>query len=526
MNVAILIATPNEGIGELINQSLDEAGGYSLRLVKNAKETINEIKSKPPNICILDEGIEDIQTRDLCKMIRDMDKEISLILIPKGEKTNNPDEEFDYADGILPIPFFNPELLSLLEGILENQNPSNTKPSKKVVDEEYSLPAPDIQEEKKITYWLEDVSLAGKELTRLCLGSTSLGAIITRRGKTWATAGDLSQPAADELALSVEKYFGNRGGSDLARFIHLEETDKDYMLYATNLSEEFVLTTVFDSNIPFSIIRSQANQISSDLKDFPSQENKKEIKDKIRPHEQNLLKIKALLENSSSDQKEDEEFTNLEYLENGETLVEEKPSYESPAKVIDTKEDLQLEEQLAETQISTSSEENKLKESEYVQDNYEKLAETVLSKVSDDEVYPEEIVLESVSPSVYNLNYACVLIPRFSEHFLTGTRASRLSDWVSQLCLAFGWRLEQLSIRPEYIQWIVNVPPSTSPGYLIRIIRQHTSRRMFTDFPQLESTNASGDFWAPGYLIMNGNQAPPVNLIKDFISNSRNRQGV
>jgi REP element-mobilizing transposase RayT len=119
-----------------------------------------------------------------------------------------------------------------------------------------------------------------------------------------------------------------------------------------------------------------------------------------------------------------------------------------------------------------------------------------------------------------------VLIPRFTHHHLTGDIATRLSEWISHMCVAFGWRLEHLSIRPEYILWLVNVPPSTSPGYLMRTIRQHTSRRMFVEFPMLEEDNPSGDFWAPGYLIMSGTQPPPPQLVKDFIRNTRNRQGL
>jgi hypothetical protein len=49
---------------------------------------------------------------------------------------------------------------------------------------------------------------------------------------------------------------------------------------------------------------------------------------------------------------------------------------------------------------------------------------------------------------------------------------------------------------------------------------------MFVEFPVLEEENPSGDFWAPGYLIMSGNQPPPGQLVKEFIRNTRKRQGL
>ena len=127
---------------------------------------------------------------------------------------------------------------------------------------------------------------------------------------------------------------------------------------------------------------------------------------------------------------------------------------------------------------------------------------------------------------MYNLTYACVLIPRFPQHHLAGEVARWLSDWINDLTVAFGWRLEHLSIRPEYLQFLVNVPPNTSPGYLMRTIRKHTSRRMFVEFPSMEQENPSGDFWAPGYLILGNPQPPPPALVRDFIRNTRKRQGL
>jgi REP element-mobilizing transposase RayT len=151
------------------------------------------------------------------------------------------------------------------------------------------------------------------------------------------------------------------------------------------------------------------------------------------------------------------------------------------------------------------------------------LAETIASKTAKEK---HKITLEPVSPAMYNLTYACVLIPRMVEHHLTGELATHLADLITQLCLAFGWRLEQLSVRPDYLLWMANVPPSTSPGYLMRIIRQHTSRRLFSELSYLAKDNPSGDFWAPGYLIMSGSDFPPSQLVKDFIKDTRKRQGI
>jgi REP element-mobilizing transposase RayT len=139
---------------------------------------------------------------------------------------------------------------------------------------------------------------------------------------------------------------------------------------------------------------------------------------------------------------------------------------------------------------------------------------------------PGRVTLEPITPGLYNLTYACLLVPRLTTHYLTGDISDRLSEWLPQTCIAFGWRLEYLAVRPEYVQWVANVPPATSPGNLMRVMRQQTSDRIFNEFPRMKKENPSGDFWAPGYLIMGGAQPHPPQLVKDYIKQTRERQGI
>jgi hypothetical protein len=61
---------------------------------------------------------------------------------------------------------------------------------------------------------------------------------------------------------------------------------------------------------------------------------------------------------------------------------------------------------------------------------------------------------------------------------------------------------------------------------VMRIVRQQTSENLFAELPRYRKENPSGDFWAPSYIIMGGSQPPPQSLIKDFILQTRRRQGI
>lgn len=136
------------------------------------------------------------------------------------------------------------------------------------------------------------------------------------------------------------------------------------------------------------------------------------------------------------------------------------------------------------------------------------------------------VLLEPLSPQPYDITYACLMIPRFSSHYLRGDMAEFLRQWLQQICLSFAWRLEHVWVRPEYLQWILTVQPATPPSQCFRVIRQQTSIRIFEDFPEIRRENLSKDFWAPGYLVLVGTTPHPPEMINQYIQLTRQRQGL
>ncbi len=144
-----------------------------------------------------------------------------------------------------------------------------------------------------------------------------------------------------------------------------------------------------------------------------------------------------------------------------------------------------------------------------------------------DQLSPSSVVLEPVvARKPYDLSYACLLIPRFSAHYLIGDIAESLREWMHQICISFAWRLDDLRIRPEYMQWVLYVPPATPPTRCIRTVREQTSRLIFEDFPHIRRENLSKDFWAPGYLVLVGPMPHSSEMINEFISLTRQQQGI
>jgi REP element-mobilizing transposase RayT len=133
--------------------------------------------------------------------------------------------------------------------------------------------------------------------------------------------------------------------------------------------------------------------------------------------------------------------------------------------------------------------------------------------------------LEPLSAGSYDLHYAYLLIPRLPGHRLEGDLAEKLARWLPQLCLAFAWRLENISVQPDFLKWMLSMAPETSPESVVHTLEKHLSERIFDEFPRLKRENPSGQFFAPGFLIVNG-ALPSSDLISEYIQQTRARQGV
>lgn len=393
--------------------------------------------------------------------------------------------------------------------------------------------------------WLSDANKAAQHLTRLTLESSAQAALITRRNNLWAYAGQLSQEAAKELATTVTRHWDGQRGSDLLRFVRLEATKAEHMLYATRLADDVVLALVFDAETPFSTIRVQAGQLVTRLSTPGLTEALEPVERQDQPPASHEAPTEFI------EEEEETEFPNIASIlddvppsspsvKRPKTPLEQtgtRPSQSRPRHysresspvvrtndlLISNQNDQTVEHVVENLDATMPSKSRRRPETPIRRPTAGELDETRPHSITE---VAGRVMLEPITPGLYNLPYACLLIPRFTSHYLTGDVADRLSEWLPQICVAFGWRLEYLAVRPEYVQWVVNVPPAASPGYLMRIMRQQTSEKIFAEFPRMKKENPSGDFWAPGYLIMGGTQPHPPQLVKDYIKQTRTRQGI
>lgn len=517
----LLIITPSSSLGETIRRELDETSHYRCHIVNNKASAVVHADEVGTSLALLDITLGEDWVVEIGQALRTVQPGIKLVLL--CDESGTP-PAFDSLRPwtLIHKPF---RMSGFMTAISQSQ-------------QQNALPEP--------LSWLDDQTKAAQHLTRLTLESSAQAALITLSNDLWAYAGGLSQSAAKEVAQTVSRNWDGEKGSDLLRFIRLESTKAEHTLYATRLTGESVLAFVFEAETPFSTIRSQASHLLSEfntekfekpkpsakapsikqmehsnktdeaeelakgpvsniLNDLPDP-NPGKVTGDLHPKEAvdpNQTHISASLSNASI-------FFNRE-----EEGIPVRHQLQTPTHEVDSPREVG----------AVRASEPSQAPSRPVTPVARPLRETDVTRESPSTEAARKLTLEPISAGMYHLTYTCMFVPRFATHYLTGDIADHLGKWLPHICIAFGWRLEYLSVRPEYLQWVVNVQPNTSPGYLMRIMRQQTSEKIFADFTRLIKENPSGDFWAPGYLIMGGTEPHPPQLVRDYIRQTRHRQG-
>jgi REP element-mobilizing transposase RayT len=535
MPADMLVVTPSSTLGDTIQTALEETKLYRIHVVNNKSSAIVRADEIGAPLAMLDLALGDEWVNEIGKALRTIRPGINLIILCEDKGTPSS------FDNLRPwILVRKPFRMSTFMTAISQPQPITSTPQSSTTD---SLS------------WLSDVSKAAQHLTRLTLESSAQAALITRNNDVWSYAGGLSPSAAKEVAQTVTRNWDGQKGSDLLRFIRLESTKAEHMLYATRLTTDTVLALVFDAETPFSTIRSQASQLVGELGnertgaskpaksaskqsvDFPADMDDSETLD-IAPISNILIDIPT----PNPEPPSTREFNLPRKKENFDPNQTRTSAPLSNASVFNREASPSVQlNRLVTSEQSESPSMNTQSQTAYEEVDVTapsqpkhrtqtpvarpQPGETDVTRESPTTDAARKLVVEPTTAGLYHLTYACLLVPRFSSHYITGDLADHLSKWLPNICIAFGWRLEFLAVRPEYLQWVANVQPNTSPGYLMRIMRQQTSEKIFGEFPRLKKENPSGDFWAPGYLIMGGTQPHPAQLVRDYIRQTRQRQG-
>jgi CheY-like chemotaxis protein len=456
MTESLLIVSTDTKFAQVLLHGLEQEG-YRVQITKGKGESVVRADEENSSLAFLDMDFGYRTILEVGQALRMLNPEIRFIVFSRQGTIPALDELQPWM--FSPKPYFLPDILNMLENNSTASSQFSPTPHHK-----------DVQASNSSLPWLADVTRAAQHLTRLTLESSAQAALITRGDSLWAYAGQLSQGAAKELAVAVTRHWDGQKGSDLLRFVRLEATKAEHMLYATRLADDVVLALVFDAETPFSTIRSQAGQLVSQLSSQAPDVVEAPVMQKPLPATYDIP-----TEHLDDDSSQELDIPSIAEIlsdippprpEPGIFPVEEEEEFDPPPIPSRSRQYSRESSPAIHTNALLVSNQDHEQTVEHVVEDFDatmpsksrRRPETPIRRPMPgelDETRPHSItevagrvMLEPISPGLYNLTYACLLVPRFSTHYLTGDMSDQLSEWLPQICIAFGWRLEYLAVRP------------------------------------------------------------------------------
>lgn len=282
MKYRVLVATPTLGFGEIIRQSLEEAGSYSVVITSGCETALQLATKERFALAILDSDLEDCSLMELAASLQSASEpqggKLYLLVIPPDGGAEQDYDEID-IDGYLSKPFYLPDLLEQVSQILGVEN--NPEAGLEAVEQSAEKSESRLRrngQQKNSTRsslqnqvepapaWFQDADQVQRVLEDGFAESMACGAFVLRYDQVWASAGLIPAEISQELGITLAQQWSSDSSTDLARFVHLEACGGDCMLYTTNLGDEYLLAIVFEAERPFSLIRKQAGKLARHLR--------------------------------------------------------------------------------------------------------------------------------------------------------------------------------------------------------------------------------------------------------------------
>ena len=107
---------------------------------------------------------------------------------------------------------------------------------------------------------------------------------------------------------------------------------------------------------------------------------------------------------------------------------------------------------------------------------------------------------QSGAHTTHRLRYHLVWIPKYRRRVLEGAVASRLQALFEQACEVNEWVLHELSIQPDHVHLLIQIPPKVSVSKVVNLLKGGSSRLLRLEFPELEEFLWGDSFWCDGFF--------------------------
>jgi CheY-like chemotaxis protein len=289
---SILVVDNNEGFATLLKESLEHDGRCRVALTTNADDALRTLSSFPFDLAIIDLGLENPDGITLAQQMRKQQANLRLMLIPiQGEELSPGTTDLD-IQGILPKPFFLPELPGRIADALAKAVKipaaktaaaktaeakaveAKATPTDTALSEDLPAPPPPsqpIQGGKALSSAREHAPEMVSRMNALAQEINADAVLLTSKGRVISHTGRLSAEGAVGLAQAVAESW--RTSARVAQILgqelkHFEQSTEggDHMFYSLAVAEDIILSVALRANVPLGMIRHRAKETADALR--------------------------------------------------------------------------------------------------------------------------------------------------------------------------------------------------------------------------------------------------------------------
>ncbi|HEC33164.1 MAG TPA: response regulator [Chloroflexi bacterium] len=255
MTRRILIVDANEAFATMLRQGLEEMKETQANVVVTGREALQAIAAVEYDLVIVDLDLPDVQATLLVRTLRHKYPHLRLAVIPlTGEEV--PPELADVGlQGVLPKPFFLPELPGRIRALLSL--PLGEEPAAGGVS----------------PVARERLSQATHLMSRLAQEVRAEAVLLTQGEELLAQAGRL--PEREIAALASVVCDSWRTSARVAQILGKEQIrfeqsieGAEHLLYSLALADDLILSVVVRGKVPLGMIRHRAKETAEALREL------------------------------------------------------------------------------------------------------------------------------------------------------------------------------------------------------------------------------------------------------------------
>jgi len=287
MPTPILVASAHPAFGELLRLSLEKSSNYRVKLVRTGTEIFTAVNRDRFDIAIIDADIRDQPFVPMIQNLLARYPAMRIVIIPPESEADNHSIAGLEVDGFLQKPFYLPDLLQLVDRLLQMPTSRSEK-----IDEGFQahveVPGPIAPN------WLQNRSVVEANLGRAVARTSAQAVLVLKESDTWAKAGKLEISALNELTTRLREFYETPTQLHRLRFIHLDSLGGDILFYSLTLILGYTLCTVYAFDTPLKVVRQEIIQLANAISSQPYSEPKAEVNGTVKPTIKETKKLGAV----------------------------------------------------------------------------------------------------------------------------------------------------------------------------------------------------------------------------------------